>query len=179
MKIDIFTEGSSTVRENPADETVAQYFGGGFESVTSLSDDLSEYGNTNIYVISDEFGCIKGDENVPNNSDDELEMERFVEEKRAFRDQMVDSASTADVIILLFTKDTFRTMVASNWKSLIQAAKTNTIWCIATSKKAFETVDIDSLRKEGIELILYERVGVARIGNDTREELIERIDIDN
>lgn len=176
MKIDIFTEGSSTLREDPADDTVVQYFGGGFMSVTSLADELSEYGDPEIYVISEELGFVQGSDEVPKHSGEGLEMEEFVEEKRAFRDQMEESASTANVIVLLFTKDTFRTVVSSNWMGLVDAAKSGTIWCIATSGKAFNTVDMDLLRDKGIEPILYERVGVARIGNQTREELIEQID---
>jgi hypothetical protein len=175
MNIDIFTEGSSTFQEDPDDNTIAQYFGGGFLSVKSLADKLSEYGETNTYVISKEFGFVKGDDEVPEHSDSELEMEKFVEAKRAFRNKMVESASSADVIIILLTKDTFRTNVASNWKPLVDAAEPDSIWCIATSGKAFDKVDIDILRKKGVETILYERVGVARIGNETREELIKQI----
>lgn len=176
MKIDIFTEGSSTLREDPADDTVVQYFGGGFMSVTSLADELSDHGDPDIYVISEELGFVQGSDEVPRHSGEELQMEEFVEAKRAFRDQMEESASTVDVLVLLFTKDTFRTIVSSNWMELVDAAKSGTIWCIATSGKAFNTVDMDLLRDKGIEPIMYERVGVARIGNQTREELIEQID---
>jgi hypothetical protein len=176
MNIDIFTEGSSTLRENPTDDSVAQYFGGGFMSVTSIADELSEHGDPEIYVISEELGFVRGSDEVPEHSGEELEMKDFVDAKRAFREQMVESASGVDVLVLLFTKDMFRTAVSSNWKQLVDAAKPGTTWCIATSGKAFDTVDMNLLREKGIEPILYERVGVARIGNETREELIEQID---
>lgn len=176
MNIEIFTEGSSTLREDPSDDSVAQYFGGGFMSVTSFADELSEYGDPEIYVISEELGFVRGSDEVPEHSGEKLEMEDFVNAKRSFREQMQVSASEADVLVLLFTKDMFRTAVSSQWKQLVDAAKPGTVWCIATSGKAFDRVDIDLLRSKGIELIMYERVGVARIGNETREELKERID---
>lgn len=175
MQIDIFTEGSSTLRDSNTD-TVDMYFGGGFMSVTSLADDLSDYGNTEIYVISEELGFVQGSEKVPEGESDELLMEDFVEAKRNFREQMQQSASEADVLILLFTKDMFRTAVASQWKQLVEAARSDAIWCIATSGKAFDTIDMELLHDKGINPILYERVGVARIGNETRDELIEKID---
>lgn len=176
MNIDIFTEGSSTLRKDPADDTVAQYFGGGFMSVTSLADELSEYGNAEIYVISKEFGFVQGSDKVPEQPGEELGMEEFVEAKRSLREQMEKSASEADVLVLLFTKDTFRTVVSSNWIQIVDAAESSTVWCIATSKKAFDTVDMDLLRDKGIEPVLYERVGVARISKETRKKLIEQID---
>ena len=145
-------------------------------SVTSFADELSEYGDPDICVISEELGFVRGSDEVPEQSDEELGREDFVHAKRKFREQMEKSASIADVLVLLFTKNTFRTVVSSNWIELVDAAKPGTTWCIATSRKAFDTVDMDLLRDKGIEPILYERVGVARIGTETREELIDQID---
>lgn len=175
MQIDIFTEGSSTLRDAESD-TFESYFGGGFMSVTSLADDLSGYGDTEIHIISEELGFVQGSDNVPEHTSGELSPEEFVEAKRNFRERMQKCASEADVLILLFTKDMFRTAVASQWKQLAEVSRPDAIWCIATSGKAFDTIDLELLHDKGINPILYERVGVARIGNDTRDELIEKID---
>lgn len=175
MKVDIFTEGSSTLQEEPESDSVKDYFGGGFLSVTSLADDLAEYADAEIHVLSEELGFVKGSDEVPEWAGEELSMEDFVREKDEFRKQMRESAAGSDAIVLMFTKDSFRTLVASQWSQLVEAAQSETVWCISTSRTAFDTVELDSLQEKKVELVKYERVGVARIGNETREELLEML----
>jgi hypothetical protein len=174
MRIDIFAEGSSTPTEEPDTDTFRDYFGGGFLSVPSLEDELREFGETELFILSDEWGFVKGSDKVPEHPEGgSLDDESG---RGEFREQIRESASEAEVLVLLFTKDTFRTTVADQWDELVEAGQPGSIWCISTSRKAFDSVDLDQLEEKGIDLVRYNRVGVARIGTETREELIERID---
>lgn len=171
MQIDVFTEGSATLRDNPG-STVKDYFGGGFSSIRTLVNSLSDYGDVTLHVLSDELGYVTGDDRVGDDKVEKLSMEDYELEKRSFRSKMQESASEADATVLLFTKDSFRTLVATQWTQLVEASAGDGIWCIATSESAFDTVDLSQL--EG-RVIRYPRVGVARIGTETREELISAI----
>jgi len=172
MRIDVFTEGSGTLQDDPGD-TVIEYFGGGFSSVRTLVQQLSEYGDTSLHVLSDELGHVMGGQSIGPDRDEELSIEDYEVEKRSFRAEMQESAKEADVIVLLFTKDAFRTLVATQWNQLVSESSGETIWCIATSESAFDTVNLSNL--EG-RVIRYPRVGVARIGKETREELVREIE---
>lgn len=172
MRIDVFTEGSATLRDDPG-KTVLEFFGGGFSSVRTLFNTLSQYGDTTLHVLSDELGHVTGSDNVSNDSGEELSIEDYEMEKRSFRRKMQESAKEADIIVLLFTKDAFRTLVATQWSQLVDVSGGDNIWCIATSESAFDTVDLSQLDGR---IIRYSRVGVARIGTETREQLVAAIE---
>lgn len=177
MKADIFTGGPSTLKGSPKTDAARDCFGGGFRSVANLGDELIEDGvDTQIHVLTEEWGYVTGDDKITDKGKLEEGEEELIDEQENFRGQIRDSASDSDIVVLLFTKENFRTLVSSQWDQLVNEVRSGSIWCISTSEKAIDEVDLDALREEGVDLIQYERVGVARIGTEAKHELRKTID---
>ena len=167
MRAAIFTEGSSTTSEST--ESYTEFFEGSFLSVNTLADDLSTYCDTEIHIISDTYGYVRGEDEV--HPDPSPNAEEAIE---PFRDSLLSRLSDLDVVVLLFTTDVFEEIITPYWKQIVENAKPDSIWCIGTSRKALNSVDIESLESQH-PVLIYQRRGVARVGSETREELIECI----
>ncbi|AOW80901.1 hypothetical protein HTSR_1731 [Halodesulfurarchaeum formicicum] len=59
---------------------------------------------------------------------------------------------------------------------MVSNTKPNTIWCIGASRSALSSVDIEKLRSEIDDVIVYQRVGVARISTEYKDKLIDAVD---
>lgn len=167
MKIHIFTEGTDTTTEEA--EYVVAFFEGGFLPVKDLSTDLAKYGDVSIHIHSDDYGYIKGGDTVNSlatrnkNSSDE-----FV--------QAINQASrTADVLVILLTQSSFKDTVGSQCDELVSNAKQESIWCIGALRTSISDVDLKQLQSSTKEVIVYQRVGVARIDVESKERLIEAV----
>lgn len=170
MKSVIFTEDSSTTAESVEGKQVRDYFRGGFLSVASLEEDLAEYGQTELHILSDEYGHLTGNQTSSEITDipsPDIE---------SFREALRSAVSEADVIVLLLTKSTFESVVTDSWQTLTSQAQIGTIWCIGASKSALSSIDLSELEQKDCEVLTYERVGVARIGSETRENLLGHIE---
>ncbi|WP_255153077.1 hypothetical protein [Halorarius halobius] len=167
MRAAIFTEGSSTTSQST--ESYSEYFEGSFLSVNTLADELSRCCDTELHILSETYGYVRGaDEVKPDNSFNAKEATEH------FRDSLLSRLNDFDVVVLLFTTDSFEEIVTPHWEQIVENAKPNSIWCIGTSRKALNSVDLESLESQH-PVLIYQRRGVARVGKEVREELIEHI----
>lgn len=95
---------------------------------------------------------------------------------RDFSQAIYRASQTADVVVLLLTKSKFDETVTEQWEELVSNTNSNSIWCIGASHSALSSVDTERMRSSTRDLLLYERVGVARISNDVKEELLQAVD---
>jgi len=173
MQIEIFTEDSGTTAEEASVEQVENFFRGGFLPIKDLSTELSSYGDVSIHILSEEYGYLQGSDSTrelkPTGGDG-------TEPASDFSEALSEASQTADVIVILLTKSVFKETVTEQWEALVSNTKPNTIWCIGASRSALSSVDIEKLRSEIDDVIVYQRVGVARISTEYKDELIEAID---
>ena len=174
MQAHIFAEGSNTTAEEP-DLSVKEYYQGLFRMIAGLDTEIREFAETHLHVLSEEYGVLSGDEILTDIREnrgvpvDEGEMVSTaqVEIRRA--------AATADVIVILLSTDVFRATVTPVWDELVDEAKPESIWCLGASQSALDEIDVSRLEAKGCSVLTYQRVGVARIGTETRTELIETV----
>lgn len=169
MQIEIFTEDSGTTVDIESVEQVKDYFKGGFLSVMNLANEIGKSGDVTIHILSGEYGYLLGSDDVSklNSSDDDGRSQ--VEFERS----LLQASSTADLIVVLLTTTTFEETVTSQWEDLVSNADQDSIWCFGASKGALSSVDIEQLESKVDSVVLYQRVGVARIDTETRQELID------
>lgn len=170
MKSVIFTEGSSTTAQSTEAKQIRDYFRGGFLSVASLEEDLSRYGETELHILSDQYGYLRGNQYASEITDSPSS---GVE---SFREALHSEVGEADVIVILLTKSTFESVVKQSWQTLASEAQSGSIWCIGASRSALSAIDVSILEQNDCDVLTYERVGVARIGSDTRKDLINTIE---
>lgn len=171
MQIEIFTEDSGTTADPESVQQVKDYFKGGFLPVMDLANEIGQSGDVTIHILSGEHGYLLGSDNVSklNSSDDDGRSQ--VEFERS----LLQASSTADIIVVLLTTTTFEEIVTSEWENLVSNADLDSIWCFGASKGALSSVDIEQLESRVNSVVLYQRVGVARIDTETRQELIEAV----
>ncbi|WP_019992262.1 hypothetical protein [Natronorubrum tibetense] len=167
MRAAIFTEGSTTTSEST--NSYSDYFEGSFLSVNTLADELSDYCDTEIHVLSEIYGYVEGENAVE--SKPTVDQTKSTEQ---FEDSLLSQVGELDVIVLLFTTDVFKQIITPNWKTIVEQAKPDSIWCIGTSRSALNSVDLESLESQH-PVLVYQRRGVARVGTETREELIDHV----
>ena len=142
MKSVIFTEDSSTTAESTEAKQVRNYFWGGFLSVASLEKDLAEYGETEIHILSDEYGYLTGSQDSSKITDSPSSG------IKSFREALHSAVSEANVIVFLLTKSTFESVVKDSWQTLSSQARSEIIWCIGVSKSALSSIDLSKLEQK-------------------------------
>ena len=167
MRAAIFTEGSTTTSESAG--SYSDHFEGSFLSVNTLADDLSDYSDTEIHVLSETYGYVEGEDAVE--PEPTVDQSEFTER---FEDSLLSQVGELDVVVLLFTTDVFKRIITPNWKKIVEQSKPDSIWCIGTSRSALNSVDIESLESQH-PVLIYQRRGVARVGTETRQELIDHV----
>lgn len=175
MQAHIFAEGSNTTAEN-RDRTVKEYYQGLFSMVAGLSDELSELAETQLHVLSEEYGVVGGEESMATIYEEEQEPVGSNEMAERAKSELLDAAAEADVMVILLSTDVFGKTVAEIWGDLVDAAKQESIWCISAARSSLDGLDFEELEAKDCTVLTYQRVGVARIGSETREELLERVD---
>ena len=171
MQIEIFTEGSGTTADPESVEQVKDYFKGGFLPVTDIANEIGQSGDVIIHILSEEYGYLLGSDDVSklNSSNDDGRS------KVEFERSLLQASTTADIIVVLLTTTTFEETVTSQWENLVSNADQDSIWCFGASKGALSSVDIEQLESRVNSVVLYQRVGVARIDTETRQELIDAV----
>lgn len=172
MKISIFAEDAGTTREETG-ISFTQFYQGGFLTITSLEDQLDEYGDVRLHILSEEFGLVRGEEEVDEYLDQDQSRSKDEEEALS---TILESAATSDVIVILLSMSKFDSLIGDNWEQITNSAKPHSIWCLGAARSSLTAVDFDLLRQKDCEIITYERVGVARISNEAREELLEQVE---
>lgn len=172
MKAHVFSEGSNTIagdRTNPA----KKYFQGLFGIVAGLTDELSESADTSLHVLSEEFGVLQGDQQIVDATGSE--QDGLANRWRNAQEELLTAAREADVMVILLSTDVFRKTAGEIWPELVEAAKPDSIWCIGAARSSLDSIDFKKLEEKGCLVITYQRVGVARIGTETREELLQAV----
>ena len=173
MKAHIFAEGSNTTaddRTKPAKE----YFQGLFGMVAGLTEELSESTEANLHILSKEFGVLNGNQSIANGTKSRQETSANLWESA--QEELLTAAGEADVMVILLSTDAFEKTAGDIWPELVEEAKPGSIWCIGAARSTLESVDFEKLEDKGCQVITYRRVGVARIGTETREELLQAVD---
>ena len=127
MKIDVFTEGSNTTSGKDESTKAIDYFEGGFLPVKDLANDLRDYGDVNIHIMSDEFGYVMDSDFINLTEPSERSIQVFTE-------SLIDSSMNSDVVVVLLTQKTFKEVVKENWDQLVSNSKENQIWCFGVSR---------------------------------------------
>jgi len=170
MQIEVFTEGSGTTADQDDVKSVVDFFKGGFLPVKDLVTDLDEYGDLTIHILSNQYGYVQGSDAVTSLSEDDSRngTERFSQ-------AILQASKTADVLVLLLTKTTFEETVVTQWDELISNVNKSSIWCFGASRNALSSIDLDELRSSVDAVIVYQRVGVARISSEYKKQLLEAV----
>lgn len=174
MKSYIFAEGSNTTAEDP-DQSVKKYYQGLFGMVAGLHDELAELTEAHLHVLSDEYGLAHGTESMSSVYDGEQQPVGKDEMSKQARAELTDAAADADVMVILLSTDIFQQTVKEVWDELVEASKPGSIWCLGAARSSLEALSLDKLEAKGCTVLTYERVGVARIGTETREGLLEAV----
>ncbi len=174
MKAHIFAEDSNTTAEDlnlPAKE----YYEGLFNVIVGLDSDLGEFNETHLHVLSEEYGVVGGDDplsDICRSRDVPIGKEEMVS---AAQTEIRRAAATADVMVILLPTDIFDATVIPLWDELVDEAKPESIWCLGAAESALDKIDVSGLERKGCSVLTYRRVGVARIGKETRSELLETV----
>lgn len=63
MKAVVFTEAADTV-DADSEQSLLHYYKGQFRPVASFVQELSNFANTNLYILSSEYGVCQGSQSV-------------------------------------------------------------------------------------------------------------------
>jgi hypothetical protein len=169
MNIEIFTQGSGTTTSAGDNARYIDYFSGSFMKVQNLREDLSSYGEVNVHILDDEIGYVTGDMRLgEGKTTEESAVTRF-------RETLLEKAETADVILIMLTKDLLEEVLVPNWNEISERAQPNSTWCLSCPRSVIDELNLDNLRDRAT-LFIYQRKGVARLGQDVEKELLEHLD---
>jgi len=169
MNIEIFTNGSDTTASEDDNLRYIDYFSGSFMSVQNLHGELSSHGVVNVHILDEEIGYVTGDMHV---SDDKSTKESAVAD---FREALIKKAGTADVIVIMLTRDLLEEVLLPNWEAISKNAKQNSTWCLSSPRSIIDQLDLENLRDRAT-LFVYQRKGVARLGQDVENQLLKHLD---
>jgi hypothetical protein len=172
MKAHIFVEGSNTTAEDRT-KPAKEYFQGLFGMVVGLTDELSKSADASLHVLSEEFGVLRGDQPIADTT--ESQQEGSADLWESAQEELLTAAREADVMVILLSTDAFEKTAGEVWPDLVEEAKPDSIWCIGAARSTLESINLERLEENGCSVISYQRVGVARIGTDTREDLLQAV----
>ena len=172
MKVNVFAEDSNTTAEDRT-KPAKEYFQGLFGVVAGLTDELSESADTSLHVLSEEFGLLRGDQQIVDAT--ESEQDGAADLWESAQEELLIAAREADVMVILLSTDAFGKTAGEIWPELVEAAKPDSVWCIGAARSSLDSIESGKLEDKGCSVISYQRVGVARIGTDTREELLQAV----
>jgi hypothetical protein len=166
MRATIWMSESGTTGAQKPDVLIKDYYQGAtFRPAAILENNLNDIYETDLYVLLDKGGYVKGDESSTVLSDP-------VNTHSKVEEAIIDSISEADIVVILLPSKQFDINITGNWELISRNAKKESIWCIGTSKGSLQNIDIRNLEVKDCTVFTYERVGVAPIGKETRAELI-------
>lgn len=174
MQAHIFTEDANTTAES-LDLPAKDYYRGLFGMVAGLNYELEEFTETHLHILSEEYGVVDGQDQISNiRANRELSVGADEMVSMA-KDELLRAAATADVMVILLSTDTFRATVTQLWEDLVDEAKPESVWCIGAARSALDELCFTGLDAKDCSVLTYQRVGVARIGTETRKELLETV----
>lgn len=143
--------------------------------VAGLHDEPAEFSDSHLHMLSEEYGVMDGDavlSEVSNEGAEPMGSEEVVEQAKA---ELLDAADDTDGMVILLSTDVFQKPLGGVWNNLVEAAKTGTIWCLGAARSSLDALYLGALESKGCTVLTYQRMGVARIGTETREELLDAV----
>lgn len=172
MQISIFTTGTETVAdENDDIETMSEFFQGLFTPIANYAEQLESYGDVDLYILSDVYGLVMGDDIFADTS----YKEGGITVNDA-QEAILEAGRTSDIVIVALSNFFYDQIVEPVWPEIVESATEEQIWCISASKSVLKQLDIEKLEQKGCEVIIYEKMGVARLSTDTRDTIVELIE---
>jgi len=175
MQAHMFAEESNTTSDT-RDKPFKEYYEGLFSIVSGLDDDLSELTESHLHILSEEYGVVEAEGKIATVSESTQIPVGSRKMNEQAREELLNAAVEADVMVILLSTDVFQNTVTEVWSELVDAAKPESIWCLGAARSSLDELNFDGLKSKGCTVLTYRRVGVARIGSDTREELIEMVE---
>lgn len=172
MKAHIFAEGSNTTVDDRT-KSAEEYFQGLFRVVSGLSMELSDSADTSLHIFSQEFGVLQGDQPIV----DAVGSEQggSADLWKNAQAELLTAAEEADVMAILLSVNAFEKTAGGIWPELVEEAKPDSIWCIGAAQSIFNSIEFGELEIKDCSVITYQRVGVAQIGSETRDDLIRTV----
>lgn len=174
MQAHIFAEGSNTTAED-RNQPVKEYYQGLFGMVAGLHDELAELTDAHLHVLSEEYGVASGEERMTAVYGGEQKPVGGAEMAEQAKGDLIEAATDADVMVILLSTEVFNQTACEVWDELVDAAKPESIWCVGAARSSLGAIDFKELEEKGCAVLTYQRVGVARIGTETRENLLETV----
>lgn len=174
MQAHIFAEGSNTTADD-RDQPIKEYYQGLFGMVASLYEELAEFSDAHLHVLSEEYGVAGGEQRASaifETNENSVGHDEMADQARA---EMLEVAAEADVMVVLLSTDVFQSTVDEVWEDLVEAAKPGSVWCLGAARSSLDDLDFSGLEAKGCTVLTYQRVGVARIGTETREEVLRAV----
>lgn len=171
MNAHVFAEASNTTADDqslPAKE----YFQGLFGMVAGLTEDLSASADTTLHILSEDFGVVRGDQSIESAAES---AQNDSDINEAAQTELLEATKEADVMVILLSTASFEETAGEVWSELVEVAKADSIWCIGAAQSTLDSLEFEPLEEKGCSVITYQRVGVARIGTDTREDLLDAV----
>jgi len=140
-------------------------FSGSFSEVRSFCEGLEEYGNVNLYILSERYGLINEKDNIipyDYNLKNSV-LIKNLDKKTAFSEKIKDISSKSDVLIVLLPKQILSYLIEN------EIFETNRNLKITVCSKSL------GLSMADLRFKVFCRPGVARIGIKNKEETIKLI----
>ncbi|WP_074796135.1 hypothetical protein [Haloferax larsenii] len=103
-----------------------------------------------------------------------LKEDRGARYEKTTQKTLRDAVPDADVVVVLLTKGAFMDVVEPIWDELVETTKPGAIWGFGLPRSALDSVDLEPLRTKN-DLHVYRRSGVARLGTETRNQLLAAV----
>lgn len=174
MNAHIFAESSNTTAED-AELSIREYYEGLFGVVEGLHAELEELADTHLHVLSEEYGVVDGSDTplmIRENQAVPVGSNKMIQTAKK---ELLQASTDADIMVILLSADIFRATVSQQWEELVDKSKPHSIWCLGAARSVLDKLDFDKLESKGCTVLTYQRVGVARIGTQTREELLATV----
>jgi hypothetical protein len=174
MEAHIFAEDSKTTAEEK-ELQLKDYYQGLFETVSDLHDELSKSTDANLHILSEEFGVAHSTEYLSSLEGAKQSPVGFDGMVKQGQSELLNTATEADVMVILLSAGVFDQVVQPQWREIANSAKPGSIWCLSAAESSLDSIDVELLESKGCTVIIYPRVGVARIGADTRDRLLSMV----
>lgn len=140
-------------------------FAGMFAEVRIFADTVSEFAQTDLYIVSGRYGLIQENDGIiPYSHHIQTEKDLEILDKRTnFSNLMVDAANNHEIIIMLLPKHYLMYFVKCGYFDRLD--KKLSIIIVSSKKLLSEISDTRNIN-------VLERKGVARIGEKNRDEIL-------
>lgn len=147
---------------------MSQYLDGSFSAVRVAAEELEKLGYAVDLVIHTQGGPIRGDApatELPDTSAEDATVRT--------RQDLLRGADGSDAVFVSLRQENFTEIVGQIWPDLVSAPTAGAVWCLACAGSCLDQIGLEALQKVGAKALTYERRGVARIDQETRDEFLD------